>query len=99
MRASPGWVAAERAARLATAEVPDFPRQLTTKLETTMQSSPLLETSPETDDFEDFEDIESLINPKPAPDANDFDDLEALLDEALADKKQAEQVKAARAKA
>jgi len=62
-----------------------------------MHSSPLLETSLETD----FDELESIINPKPTRDSDsgDFDDLEALLGEALADKKQIEQVKAARAKA
>lgn len=54
---------------------------------------------------EDFADLEALINPRPKPDAgepdpvDELDELEALLGEALADKKTAEAVKAARAKA
>lgn len=51
---------------------------------------------------EDFTELEALINPKPTPDAQDgegFDELEALLGEAMADRKTAEAVKQLRAKA
>ena len=52
------------------------------------------------DQDEDFTELEALINPKPTPDAGDddgFDELEALLGEALADRKTT--VKQLRAKA
>jgi hypothetical protein len=54
---------------------------------------------------EDFDELEELLNPKPEPDADEpdeeeeVDELEALLGEAMADKKIADAVKAARAKA
>lgn len=57
---------------------------------------------------EDFQELESLINPKPQPDAlvgdvtdidETFDELEELLEGALAERADIEKVKAARAKA
>ncbi len=57
------------------------------------------------DSDEDFSELDSLINPRPVPDAeapdadDDLDELEALLGEAMADRKIAEAVKQARAKA
>lgn len=48
------------------------------------------------DQGEDFTELEALINPKPTPDAQDdegFDELEALLGEAMADRKTTEAVK------
>lgn len=51
----------------------------------------------------DFADLESLINPKPAPDADDpeegFDELEELLAGAMSEKADEQRVKEARAKA
>jgi hypothetical protein len=58
-----------------------------------------------TDSDEDFNELEALLNPKPTPDSDEpdevdeLDELEALLGEAMADKKLAENVKASRAKA
>lgn len=53
----------------------------------------------------DFDELEAILNPKPTPDADKgdpeegFAELDELLAEAIQDKKVAEQVKAARAKA
>lgn len=55
-----------------------------------------------TDTPDEFDELEALINPKPTPDAQDdegFDELEALLGEAMADRKTTEAVKQLRAKA
>ena len=56
-----------------------------------------------TDNDEEFDELEALINLKPVPAADEpdegFDELEELLGEAMKDKKLAEEVKAARAKA
>ena len=55
------------------------------------------------DTDEDFAELDELLNPKPTPDADDsdegFDELEALLGEAMADRKATEAVKQLRAKA
>ena len=52
---------------------------------------------------EDFAELEALVNPKPAPDADDeeegFDELEELLEGAMAERNDAQKVKDARAKA
>jgi hypothetical protein len=71
-----------------------------------MQASQDLDYVEAADTDEDFAELDELLNPKPTPDADDpdeaeeeIDELEALLGEALADKKVADHVKAARAKA
>jgi len=64
-----------------------------------------MHTNQLTDTPDDFDELEALLNPKPTPDSDEpdageeIDELEALLGEAMADKKLSETVKAARAKA
>ena len=72
-----------------------------------MQAPQDLDYVEATDTDEDFAELDELLNPKPLPDADqpndeaeeEIDELEALLGEAMADKKVADHVKVARAKA
>ena len=62
-----------------------------------------VDTFNDTTGDEDFAELETLLNPKPMPDAADpeegFDELEELLEGAMAERQDAQKVKDARAKA